>query len=540
MQQMSMPQPRLQVTDALGHRVIPIEKALFTIGRRSASDLQLASTEISRDHAEIALLNGQCLLRDKGSRFGTFVNGETVTERPLAHGDRIRLGKTDAVELLFLTDEADTSGGSASSGIADLRQIAALLDGMRAVGSGRVLDEVLALVMDLALEVTNAERGFIMLADARRELEFKIARGKGRFTLPGRSFATSLKIPRDVFMTGQSRLVGDFDALDENQKGIHEGTIALGIRHVLCVPLRIAPYAERAAPEGRIIGVLYLDGREKATLHSRATRSALEAFATQAALAIESARLYAESAEKAKLERDLQIAADIQRRLLPDGRYSGSHFDLAAVSVPCRTIGGDFFDYIDLEDGSFGFALGDVAGKGPPAALLMVAVQSMFIAQAPLRGGPAETMARINKTLMRRAIEARFVTMFYGIVAPDGTLSYCNAGHDPPVLVTRGGVQALEEGGVVLGLFPHASYEAGTVQLAPGDVIAICSDGVAEARSETDEEFGRDRLISCVSGGAAEEPQALLERLLGEVRAFTAGAPQADDVTLMMGRYRGL
>ena len=140
------------------------------------------------------------------------------------------------------------------------------------------------------------------------------------------------------------------------------------------MPLLVVPYAAAAAaPElvdHRVIGVLYLDGRERGTLLSMQTRSALEAFATQAALAIDSARLYADAAEKARLERDLRVAADIQRALLPEPRFTGAHFDLAAISVPCRTIGGDFFDYLDVANSEFGFALGDVAGKGPPAALL--------------------------------------------------------------------------------------------------------------------------------------------------------------------------
>ena len=129
-----------------------------------------------------------------------------------------------------------------------------------------------------------------------------------------------------------------------------------------------------------MIGVLYLDGRERSTMLSPATRGTLEAFATQAALAIESARLYAESAEKARIDRDLRIAAEIQRALLPEPNYDSPVCDVAAASVPCRTVGGDFFDYLQVDEGDqFGFALGDVAGKGPPAAILAAVVQSNFV-----------------------------------------------------------------------------------------------------------------------------------------------------------------
>jgi phosphoserine phosphatase RsbU/P len=428
---------RLQVTDGTGRRVVTLGKPLFLIGRRTAADLQLVNVDVSREHAEIAHDGQQFLLRDRGSRFGTFVNGERITERALAHGDRIRLGRADTLDLVFLRDDAptETSGLLDVASDADaLRQMAAILDGLRALGSGRVLDEVLTLVLDSALEVTKAERGFVMLAGDGADLEFKVARGRGRKTLPGTSFATSTKIPREVFATGESRVVGDL--MDADFAGMHDGTIAVGIRHVVCVPLTVSPPSaepdERAA--ARVIGVLYLDSRERGTILSQATRSSLEAFATQAALAIESARLYADSAEKVRIERDLRIAAEIQRALLPEGTYAGGWADVAAATIPSRTVGGDLFDYLELGDHELGFALGDVAGKGPPAALLAAVVQSNFVAQASVSAGPADTMARMNSALLRRAIEARFATMFYAIVRNDGRLDYCNAGQEPPLV----------------------------------------------------------------------------------------------------------
>jgi serine phosphatase RsbU (regulator of sigma subunit) len=537
---MSQTQPHLQVTDSLGRRVVAIDKPVFTIGRRSTADLQVVSTDVSRDHADISQDENRYILRDRGSRYGTFVNGENVTERALTDGDRIRLGRSDAVELLFVVDAGDTSGlRDPSSGVADLRQMAGLLTGLRALGSGRVLDEVLTLVLDSALDVTSADRGFIMLANETGQLEFKVARANGHVTLPGTTFATSHKIPHEVFQTGQSRMVGDL--MDSSHADIHGGTIALGIRHVLCVPLRIVRYVvsrPAASDENKIIGVLYLDGREKATLLSRATRTSLETFATEAALAIESARLYAESAEKARLERDLRVAAEIQRALLPEPKYDGPGLDLAAVTVPCRTIGGDFYDYLDVGEGRFGFTLGDVSGKGPPAALLAAAVQSIFAAQAALGGNPAETMTRINRALLRRAIEARFATMFYGVLWSDGRLSYCNAGHESPIIVGRTH-RSLETGGVVLGLFDNAKYEVETVQLEPGDTIVVFSDGVSEARNAQDEELGRERLVAALAASPNLSSEGTLDTLLAAVRDFTAGAPQADDVTALVLRYRG-
>jgi serine phosphatase RsbU (regulator of sigma subunit) len=541
---MSTAEGRLQVIDNTGRRVVTLDKPVFIIGRRTAADLQLLNADVSREHAEIARDGIRFLLRDRGSRYGTFVNGEQVTERSLAHGDRIRLGRTEGVELVFMSDATNVTHASglrdAASDASDLRQMAAILDGLRALGSGRVLDEVLTLVLDSALDATKAERGFVMLArpDGDDELEFTVARGRNRITLPGTSFTTSTKIPREVFQTGESRLVGDL--MDGNLAGMHDGTIAIGIRHVLCVPLSVSPMsADGEGVKPRVIGVLYLDSRERGTILSPATRSSLEAFATQAALAIESARLYAEAAEKARIDRDLRIAADIQRALLPDGSYENGIVDLAAASVPCRTVGGDFFDYIDLGERGFGFALGDVAGKGPPAALLAAAVLTNFGAHAPISTDPADTMTRINRALLRRAIEARFATMFHGAVLDDGTLKYCNAGQEPPLVVAKDGMRSLEDGGPVLGLLSMATYERGAASLAPGDLVVICSDGVTEARNRHGEEFGRDRLVQAMVGAHGQKPDVALERLLEEVRRFSEGTPQADDITALVLRYRG-
>ena len=537
----AMPDARLRVTDPQGRRLVPINKALFTIGRRTAADLQIVSTDVSREHAEIVLDGGVYLLRDRGSRYGTFVNGEAVTERALAYGDRIRLGRSDSIELVFQGEGESTTGlRDTSTDITDLRQMAAILNGLRALGSGRVLDEVLTLVMDSALDVTKAERGFVMLAGANRELEFKIARGRGGITLAGTSFTTSEKIPREVFNTGRSRIVGDL--MDGNLAAAHDGTIAIGIRYVLCVPLRVTPMRQRTSDTSgeHVIGVLYLDGRERATLHSEATRASLEAFATQAAIAIESARLYAEAAEKARIDRDLRVAAEIQRALLADPAYENRFCDLAAIAVPCRTVGGDFYDYLELSGGGFAFALGDVAGKGPPAALQAAAVQTNFAALAPVSGDPAAAMARINAALLRRAVEARFATMFYGALDENGVLRYSNAGQEPPIVVRGDGeISPLDVGGPVLGLLSVASYESDAVTLQNGDLVVICSDGVTEARNAEGDEFGRDRLTAALQGTHGMRPDAVMDTLMAAIREFVGVAAQADDITVLVVRYTG-
>ena len=535
-----MPEARLEVTDALGRRIVPITKDAFGIGRRETNDLRLAGSEVSRDHAEIVASDGGFLVRDRQSRYGTYVNDEQITERTLAHGDRIRLGRSGGAELIFLLSQTEPAHDKATTtAIGDLRQIAALLDGLRALGSGRVLDDVLALVMDSAIEVSGAERGFIMLANAENVLEFKMARGRRQQSLSGTSFATSRKIPEVVFRTGEPKMVADL--LDGDLANVHVGTVALGIRNVQCVPLKLVRYVDKAeaASEERRIGVLYLDSREKGSFLSSSTRGALETLATEAAVAIENARLYRETMEKAKMEQEMRIAAEIQQALLPKTGRTGTFFRTAAASIPCRSIGGDFYDYVDLPDGSFGFALGDVAGKGPPAALLSAMMQGIFAAQAAASDTPSQTIARVNLALYRRGIESRFVTLMYGALQPDGRLTYCNAGHNPPLVVGPAGVRRLEVGGPIVGLFEHATFEEETVVLQPGEWLIVFSDGVSEALSATGEEFGDARIISTVTAHGDTDPAGMLKAVFADVRAFTKGASQSDDITALVLRYGG-
>jgi sigma-B regulation protein RsbU (phosphoserine phosphatase) len=534
-----MPDVHLEVNDALGRRVITIDKPTFVIGRRSGSDVHVMDTEVSREHAEIAQVGGRFLVRDRGSRYGTYVNGSAVTEQALAHGDRIRLGKSGKAELMFWIGEPPPqgSGTGGSSVIGGFRQVASLLETLQAVGSAKLLDEVLTLVLDAAIEITEAERGFVMLANTAGELELKLARAAGKMALPGSGFERSRKIPEAVYTSGMAKVVTDLQDGDLAQA--HEGTIALGIRHVLCVPLRLVRYVEHpgTTPASQSIGVLYLDSREKGAMLSQTARAALETLAAEAAGAIENTRLYREAVEKARIDEELKIASQIQQALLPKPQRSGPFFEAYGTSIACRAIGGDFFEYMDLPDGRFGFALGDVAGKGPPAALLTAVIQGLLAAHAPSSRDPMTTIDRVNKGVVTRAIAARFATAFFAILDRGGTLAYCNAGHNPPYLFSNGAVRTLGVGGMVLGLFDGAAYEQEIVQLSPGDVVVLFSDGVSEAVNAAGQEFGEEAIPGAVAHAIGQSPQAVLDALLLAVRRFADGTPMKDDVTAVVVSY---
>jgi len=535
-----MSNARLEVNDGLGQRIVPINKALLCIGRRTESDLRLVGSDVSREHAEIVQANGDWILRDKGSRYGTYVNGEAITEHKLIHGDRVQFGRASGADVVFLTGDGPAhTDRSHASAVNDLRQLAALLEGLRALGSGRVLDEVLALVLDAAIDVAGAERGFIMLAGHGNALEMKLARAKGRITLPGTGFNTSRKIPEEVFATGELKIVADL--LDGDLANVHMGTVALGIRHVACIPLRMVRYLDRAdmASDTRNIGVLYLDSREKGSILAPHTRTALDTLATEAGVAIENARLYRETLEKARIEHELKIAAEIQRALLPEGSHTGPFSESAGMSVQARSIGGDFYDMQDMPDGQFGFLVGDVAGKGPAAALLTSKILGIFSAFVSVGDEPAQTVDHINKVLTRRAIDARYATLLYGQLSANGKLIYCNAGHNPPLIYGAGGLRRIEAGGMPVGLFEMAPYSGEQIEMTPGDTMVLYSDGVTEAHNVAGEEFGEQRMVEVMQAYHQEPATVLLDKLIDAVKTFAHGAEQYDDVTALVVKYTG-
>jgi predicted ester cyclase len=239
-----------------------------------------------------------------------------------------------------------------------------------------------------------------------------------------------------VFQTQDLLIIGDRVV----QTGICSGTDTGGF-------LGQAPTGKRF----RITAVFIFTLRADQIVHERRVLDRgglLLQLGTEAGFGVESATLYRATLERTRQEHELRLAAEIQQALLPAGKHQGNGFELAAASVPCRAIGGDFFDYFNLSSGGFGFALGDVAGKGPPAGLLAAVLQGILAAHVDVGGAPAETLKRVNESLVRRAVESRFATMVYAALSHDGRLTYCNAGHNAPLLIGRRGLLRLEKGGL--------------------------------------------------------------------------------------------
>lgn len=245
-----------------------------------------------------------------------------------------------------------------------------------------------------------------------------------------------------------------------------------------------------------------------------------------------------ERLEKARMDQELKTAAEVQNALLSRTVAAGHYYDAAGDSVPCRTIGGDFFEFVELPSGEFGVALGDVAGKGPSAALLAAMLQGMFTSEARMGTCPSLTLARMNSALADRRLGWRFATVVYGVLSPDGRLVYSNAGHNAPIILERHGIRRLTTGGPILGALPDTTFQEETLYLTEGDSVIMFSDGVTEARNARDEEFGEQRLISFLSAHRDHPGAHMAKRILSAVQEFSQGRPQEDDMTVTATRFR--
>ena len=521
----------------------------FTLGRSSGNSLVLGQMGVSRSHAEVLIQNGEYLLRDLGSKLGTYLNGVRVEQAArLSEGDRVQLGGPQGTSLAFHTGDILQSLLAGSDSKAEIglsvhgfRDVGKLFAAFRAFSSIPVLDDLLALVVDTAIELTGAERGFIMLKEQNGDLGFRCARNDHRQPLDGSCFQTSHRVPYDVFKTGRPVIIQDLDSWEGLES--HEFTRQLGLRSISCAPLRYLTVHDSVnlsiADRTETIGVLYVDSSNVGARLSTARIDALETLASEAAMAIYNARLYKDSQDKHRMDEQLAIAREIQQALLPQPNRDLEYVRACSQSLPCYEIGGDYFDYFDLEGGRFGFALGDVAGKGMPAALLASMVQGIFSAQMLFDAPLPAIIASANRNLVQRGTGNRFVTFFFGILDTEGNCTYVNAGHNPPFLLSRdGSMKELTAGGMVLGLFAGAQYEAAALKLQPGDHLILFTDGVIEARDIAGKEFGMDRLVAFLQANARATTSQILTRLQEAVLSFSAGAPQHDDITMMILGFR--
>ena len=330
---------------------------------------------------------------------------------------------------------------------------------------------------------------------------------------------------------------GDLDAALQ-WSAMHHPAVRDEIAAFAAAQVRVA-VALRARED--VIGILLLGPPEgEGSGYGRSERAALTACAPQLALMVENGRLTRRIVAQEKVRRDLALAAEVQRGLLPDAPPERDAAVVAAVSLPARSIGGDYFDFIDVGDRRLGIALADIAGKGIPAALIMSSVRMALRVLASEPGVSLPNLvARMNHVLHAATPGNSYATFFYARLDDEtNELRYINAGHLPPILVRSGQLQELTTGGSVIGLIDGMSYEEAGISLQPGDVLVAFTDGVPEAQNAAEEEFGDARLKELLAQIAHLDAQEIAARLLAELKAWIQDASQYDDLTFIVLKVR--
>jgi len=287
---------------------------------------------------------------------------------------------------------------------------------------------------------------------------------------------------------------------------------------------------------GAFLGLIYLDSRRPAAF-SKLDRQILDALAMEAGGILDNARLVERERQRQRMDQELSIARNVQQALLPRGFRDFPHAVATGINLPCLTVGGDYFDVFPMSDGRTGFLIADVSGKGLGAALLSTMLQGALSAMT-IGVDPARLMEHLNCFLCEHADVERYATMFYGVLDSSGHLEFINAGHPPPLILRRGEiVEPFLETSFPVGLIPGAKYAASSVTLEPGDTLVLFSDGVSEAMSADGDEYGEERIVAIAHSRPGEGPNDVLQALFADVRVFTKGAPQSDDITALVLRY---
>jgi len=343
----------------------------------------------------------------------------------------------------------------------------------------------------------------------------------------GDGFRISTAVRDKVLNERSSILVRDAQ-LDDAFKG-RMSIVEQKVHTMMAAPLQT---------KDRIIGLIYLDSPYILREFTKDDLSLLTVMANVAAIRIENARLAEVEQAERIMARDLAQAAEIQGRMLPAKAPEVAGVDLAGFNMACRTVGGDYYDFFPYPDGRVALALGDVSGKGMPASLLMMALQARVQIASEDVTDLARFMTRINKATCTNCPSNRFITFFFSVLNPaTGELRFANAGHNPPILVRSGGqAEMLEGGGPVLGILSIAPYCEMRAQLEPGDMLVLYSDGVTEATNSAYDEFDEERFIEVLKANRTLPAEEIVQAVIAAVTDFAAGAPQADDITLLVAK----
>jgi phosphoserine phosphatase RsbU/P len=528
-------------------KTVPLTGERLSVGRSSAAELCFPEDAgLSRQHFAFEVEGDDWTVQDLGSKNGTFVNNIPLKARlVLRAGDRITAGhlvilyspEAKLPEPGVVVFEGGDAGSSPSTstvitsleganqtlaierpGPKTSASLQALVRAGLELSENRPLAELFPVILDLSIEAVNAQRGVVMLLEGDR-LVAKAHNGEG--------FRISTAVRDRVIQEKSSVLVRDAQ-LDDAFRG-RMSIVEQKVHTMMAVPLQV---------KDRTIGLIYVDSPFVLREFTKDDLSLLTVMANVAATRIENVRLAEIEEQDRLIKRDLSQAAEIQGGMLPAAPPQIHGLDLAGFNAPCRTVGGDYYDFFKYSEGRVGLALGDVSGKGMPASLMMMALHARVQVLAEDPGDLASFMARLNKTTCANCPSNRFITFFFSVLdSTTGELRFANAGHNPPILVRASGqAEMLEGGGPVLGILPTAPYHEKRASLGNGDMLVLYSDGVTEANDVNQNEFGEERFIEVLKQHRTQPAAAIVQAVNGELAQFAAGAPQADDITLLVAR----
>jgi serine phosphatase RsbU (regulator of sigma subunit) len=550
-----IPAAVLEVVTPDGNRhSVTVTQSPFYIGRtaEAGNNLPLADMRISRQCAAVVYVDGEFRVQDRGQRDGIFVNGEKVDIRPLREGDTISFGVPDSFQLVFHARAVEDAlpqlltrmeeASSLEPEARDLRHLSLLLEASNLLQSHLPLEVVLGAMLDRAITLTDADRGVLLEADAEGNLSPMLARQCGGRALPSDSLSPSKTAIARALEKRRGVIEQDVAAAGAELREA-QSIVAQQLRSVMAIPLlsisqmRSSDVTFMSAP-GQLLGVIYLDSRRPAAF-SKLERQILDTLAMEAASVLDNARLAKKERERIRLEQELNTARQIQQALLPTSFGQFPHLQVTGINHSCLAVGGDYFDLMELSPERTAFVIADVCGKGLAAALVTAMLQGTFSAMS-LGQEPSRVCAHLNRYICEHSEMQRYATLFFGTIDANGRLEFINAGHLPPLLVHQGTVESsFPAKSLPVGLFPQTEYAITEVTLEPGDTLILFTDGVTEAMDLAGNQFEVARLREVVAAHAATPVEELQATILKAVQQFTRGAPQADDITLLILRYQG-
>ena len=406
-----------------------------------------------------------------------------------------------------------------------VKRLETLIDASKVLNTTLDLEKLLGLILGLAMKNLKAARGTIYLIDwEKQELWSKVLKGKD---------LVEIRLPIGTGIAGHVAKTGKTVNLKDawKDKRFFSGfdlRTGFQTKTMLCMPMR-----DR---NKKVIGVFQILNKRQGTF-DKDDEQFLEAFSLHAALAIETARLHQAIVEKEKMEKEIEIAANIQRRLLPKEIPFLPGYEIDAVARPSKHVGGDYFDIIPLAESKFALVVADVSGKGVPAALLVSTLQASLHAYIEGNAKLPDLVKKLNGVVYRNTEPDRYITFFIGVLdLAKGLFTYVNAGHNFPYVFnpTKNSIDPLKAGGLPLGMFDFAEFQEDTVNLSLSEGMVLYTDGVTEAMDRSFTEYGEERFQRSIKESGSGSVNALKDRILLDIEQFVGGEPQSDDLTFMV------